>query len=47
MHFAYLRIKVERFSQLPVKVEKAAVEKTKMVMVKGVLLLVQRINAQN
>lgn len=46
MHFAYLGIKAERFSQLPVQVEKAAVEKTKVVMVKG-LLLVQRINAKN
>ena len=46
MHFAYLRIKAERFSQLTVKVEKAAVEKPRVVTVKG-LHLVQSISTQN
>lgn len=46
MHFAYLRIKAERFSQLTEKVEKAAVEKPRLVTVRG-LRLVQSISAQN
>lgn len=46
VHFAYLRIKAERFSQLTVKVEKAAVEKSGVVMVKE-LHLVQSISTQN
>lgn len=35
MQYAYLRIKAEWFSQLTVKVEKAAVEKPRVVTVKG------------
>jgi len=45
MHFAYLRIKAERFSQLTVKVEKATVEKPTVVTVNG-LHLVQSISTQ-
>lgn len=46
MHFAYLRIKVERFSQLIVKEEKATVENSRVVAVKG-LHLVQSISTSN
>lgn len=46
MHFAYLRIKAERFSQLTVKAKKAAVEKPTVVTVKG-LHLVHSIGTQS
>lgn len=46
VHFAYLRIKAERLSQLTVKVEKVAVEKPEGVTVKGLHLL-ESVSTQN